>query len=145
MGDFMGLRKNFFSPKPLEIECFSMTYKAIVWQVYPCKTFLCSKSDFRIFFSEITYYTTPPPPQKSNGRPLISSLHMIGHISVLHNHCETHYLSPGDQSSLRTQKGGSLKTLEGFRGGTTQICLENGDMWWCGGVGGGVDRESHQK
>ena len=24
--------------------------------------------------------------------------------------------------------GGSLKTLEGFRGGTTQICLENEDM-----------------
>ena len=23
------------------------------------------------------------------------------------------------------QKGGSLKTFEGFRGGTTQICLEN--------------------
>ena len=35
------------------------------------------------------------------------------------------------------QNGGSLKTLEGFRGGTTQICLENEDM--CG------DRESHQK
>ena len=30
---------------------------------------------------------------------------------------------------LRTEKGGSLKTLEGFRGGgTTQICLENEDM-----------------
>ena len=26
---------------------------------------------------------------------------------------------------MRTQKGGSLKTLEGFRGGTTQMCLEN--------------------
>ena len=25
-------------------------------------------------------------------------------------------------------KGGSLKTLEGFRRGTTQICLENEDM-----------------
>ena len=25
-------------------------------------------------------------------------------------------------------KGGSLKTLEGFRVGTTQICLENEDM-----------------
>ena len=24
--------------------------------------------------------------------------------------------------------GGSLKTVEGFRGGTTQICLENEDM-----------------
>ena len=42
----------------------------------------------------------------------------------------------GDQSKLRTQKGRSLKTLEGFRGGTTQIWLENEDM-----VG---DRESHQ-
>ena len=37
-------------------------------------------------------------------------------------------------------KGGSLKTLEGFKEGTTQICLENKDMW-----GGGGDRESHQK
>ena len=45
----------------------------------------------------------------------------------------------GDQSWLRTQKGGSLKTLEGFRGGTTQICLEYEDM------GGGGNRESHQK
>ena len=26
---------------------------------------------------------------------------------------------------LGEQKGGSLKTLEGFRGGTTQICSEN--------------------
>ena len=43
----------------------------------------------------------------------------------------------GDQSQLRTQKEGSLKTLEGFRGGTTQIFLENEDM-------GGGDRESHQ-
>ena len=29
-------------------------------------------------------------------------------------------------------KGGSLKTLEGFRGATAQICLENKDM------GGGI-------
>ena len=34
--------------------------------------------------------------------------------------------------------GGSLKTLEGFREGTTQICLENEDK-----AGGG--RESNQK
>ena len=39
---------------------------------------------------------------------------------------------------MRTQKGGSLKTLEGFRGGTTQICLENKDM----GTGGGRSRKS---
>ena len=31
-------------------------------------------------------------------------------------------------------KGGSLKTLEGFKGGTTQICLENKDMWGGGGI-----------
>ena len=37
-------------------------------------------------------------------------------------------------------KGGSLKTLEGIRGGTTQICLENEDI----GEGGGENRESHQ-
>ena len=34
----------------------------------------------------------------------------------------------GDQSQLRTQKGASLKPLEGFRGGTTQIRLENDGM-----------------
>ena len=50
----------------------------------------------------------------------------------------------GDQSQLRTQKEGSLKTLEGFRGGTTQIFLENEDM---GGEGSrkssNVIREDH--
>ena len=35
-------------------------------------------------------------------------------------------------SRNRTQKGRSLKTLEGFRGGTSQICLENEHM------GGGI-------
>ena len=35
--------------------------------------------------------------------------------------------------------GGGLKTLAGFRGGTTLICLKNED------VGGGGDPESHQK
>ena len=51
----------------------------------------------------------------------------------------------GDQSQLRTQKEGSLKTLEGFRGGTTQIFLENEDMG--GGRGSrkssNVIREDH--
>ena len=41
-------------------------------------------------------------------------------------------------SRNRTQKARSLKTLEGFRGGTSQICLENEDM-------GGGDRQSHQR
>ena len=45
----------------------------------------------------------------------------------------------GISSKLRTQKWGSLKTLEGFRGETTHICSENEDM-----VGGGRDRESHE-
>ena len=36
-------------------------------------------------------------------------------------------------------KGGSLQSLERFRGGTTQIRLENEDKR------GGGDRESHQK
>ena len=35
--------------------------------------------------------------------------------------------------------GGGLKTLAGFRGGTTQICLKDED------VGGGGDPESRQK
>ena len=39
-------------------------------------------------------------------------------------------------------KGGSPEILEGFRGGTTEICLDNEDME---GGGGGGDREKHQK
>ena len=34
----------------------------------------------------------------------------------------------GDHLIFRNQMGGSLKTLEGFRRGTTQTCLENEDM-----------------
>ena len=33
----------------------------------------------------------------------------------------------GGSVVIEIPKGGSLETLEGFRGGTTQICLENGD------------------
>ena len=39
---------------------------------------------------------------------------------------------------MRTQKGGLLKTLEGFRGGTTQMCLENEDMGEIGGKSSNV-------
>ena len=39
---------------------------------------------------------------------------------------------------LGEQKGGSLKTSEGFRGGITQICLENEDD----GAGGGSQKSS---
>ena len=34
----------------------------------------------------------------------------------------------GESVVTENPKGGSLKTLEGFRGGTTQICLENEGM-----------------
>ena len=47
----------------------------------------------------------------------------------------------GNQSQLVIQKGESLKNLEGFRGGTTQIWLENKGM----GEGRGGDRENGQK
>ena len=56
----------------------------------------------------------PPPPKKSNGRPIISCIITAKRIR--------------DRSLFIA--GGSLKTLEGFRGETTQICLENEDMWW---------------
>ena len=42
---------------------------------------------------------------------------------------------------MRTQKGGSLKSLEGFRGEITQICLENKDMR---GGGGSLQRSNIQ-
>ena len=59
--------RDFFCPKPLETECFSLTCKAIVWLIFFCKSFFCSKSICRTLFSE-----TPIPPslQKSNGWPL---------------------------------------------------------------------------
>ena len=41
----------------------------------------------------------------------------------------------GDHLLFGKKRGGSLKTLEGFRGGGgTQICLENEDMGWGGGA-----------
>ena len=73
------------------------------------------------------------------------------HCDVAYDVCDRlsgtgHYLSPGggdrrilgritwllgEQKGgsvvIEIPKGGSLETLEGFRGGTTQICLENGD------------------
>ena len=70
MDDFMGLRKNFFSPKPLVVECFSLTYKAILWQVFSYKTFSCSKSDFRIFFLKSPIPPPSPPPRSGLKRPL---------------------------------------------------------------------------
>ena len=57
MDDFMGFAEEFFFPKPLVIEFFSLAYKAIVWQVFPCKIFFRSKSVFRIF-----YLKSPIPP-----------------------------------------------------------------------------------
>ena len=53
MGDLVWVR--IFFPKPLVIDFFSLTYKAIVWQVFRCKVFFLSKSVCRIFFSEITH------------------------------------------------------------------------------------------
>ena len=43
----------------------------------------------------------------------------------------------GDQSSLRTKEGGSLKTLEGFRREPLKFAWKM-KAWW-------GDRESHQK
>ena len=63
MGDLMGLRKNFFPPEPLVIEYFSLTYKAIVWQVFPCKIFLVLKIRLQdVFFLKSPI--PPPPPSK---------------------------------------------------------------------------------
>ena len=37
LGDFIGLRKNFFPQTSGNHKMFSLTYKVIVWQVFPCK------------------------------------------------------------------------------------------------------------
>ena len=67
MGQY-GLRKNFFSSKSLVIEFNSLTYKAIVSHVFPCKIFFLSNSVCRIFF----FWNQPYPRfQKSNVRPPI--------------------------------------------------------------------------
>ena len=51
----------------------------------------------------------------------------------------TRFLGEQKGGSVVTEnpKGGIIETLEGFKGGTTKIRLENEDM-------GGGDRESHQ-
>ena len=50
----------------------------------------------------------------------------------------TRFFGEQKEGSVVTEnpKGGIIETLEGFKGGTTQIRLENEDM--------GGDRESHQ-
>ena len=69
------------------IEYFALKYKAIVWQVFPCKIFLVLK--IRLQDVLITHTTPPPPPSKvKSSAPY--KLFAIGHISVLHNYCETH-------------------------------------------------------
>ena len=47
----------------------------------------------------------------------------------------------GNQSQLRTQKGGSLKTLEGFRGGPLKFACKR-KTWGMGDGGGGASRKS---
>ena len=44
------------------------------------------------------------------------------------NHLIFRRTKDGISRNCRTQKGGSLKTLEGFRGRTTRISFENEDM-----------------
>ena len=66
MGDLVGLRKNFFPPEPLVIEYFSLTYKAIVWQVFPWKIFLVLK----IRLQDVFFLKSPiPPPPPSKVKP----------------------------------------------------------------------------
>ena len=59
MGDLVRVR--IFS-QTFGDRIFPRTYKAIVWQVFPCKTFLCLKSDFKVFFLKSPI---PPPALKS--------------------------------------------------------------------------------
>ena len=59
MGDLVCVRIVF--PKSLVIEFFSPTYKAIVWQAFPCKVFFVRNQYAGYFFSEITHTTAPPP------------------------------------------------------------------------------------
>ena len=59
MGDLVCIRIVFL--KSLVIEFFSPTYKAIVWQVFPCKVFFLRNQYAGYFFSKITHTTAPPP------------------------------------------------------------------------------------
>ena len=60
MGDLVCIRIVFL--KYLVIEFFSPTYKAIVFQVFPCKVFFVRNQYAGYFFSKITHTTAPPPP-----------------------------------------------------------------------------------
>ena len=60
MGDLVCVRIVF--PKSLVIEFFSPTYKAIVWQVFPCKVFFVRNQYAGYFFLKSPIPLPPPPP-----------------------------------------------------------------------------------
>ena len=62
MGDLVCVRIVF--PKSLVIEFFSPTYKAIVWQVFPCKVFFVRNQYAGYFFLKSPIPQPPPPPSK---------------------------------------------------------------------------------
>ena len=88
MGDLM-VCVRIFSPRTSGDRIFCPEIQSYCMAGISLQDFSCAQNQTSgCFLPEITH--PPPLPQKSNRRPLISSLHMIGHISVLHNYCETH-------------------------------------------------------
>ena len=55
---FEGGGGDFFCPKPLVTECFSLTYKAIVWLVFLCKSFFARNQSAEYCFLK---HLSPPP------------------------------------------------------------------------------------
>ena len=60
MGDLVCVRIVF--PKSLVIEFYSPTYKAIVWQVFPCKVFFVGNQYAGYFFLKSPIPQPPTPP-----------------------------------------------------------------------------------
>ena len=65
MRDLVWVR--IFFPNFLVIEFFSLTYKATVLQVFPCKIFFPPRNQFEGHF----LLKSSIPPQKLNARPLL--------------------------------------------------------------------------
>ena len=84
MGDLVWVRFFFYLHTSGD-RIFSLTYKAIVWQVFPCKIFFHSKSVCRIFFPEITQL---PPSKVKESAPnkgeVQVTVNEFSRCSVLH-------------------------------------------------------------
>ena len=134
MGDFMGLRKNF-SPQTSSDRMFFPDIQSYWMAGISLQDFFVLKIRLQdIFFLKSPIPPPPPPPPSkvkwsapyklfAHDRQYILACCIITAKRIR----DRSLFTPWGSVVTENPKGGggSLKTLEGFREGTTQICLEN--------------------